>query len=98
MCCSARGPSIFKGKNDFLGTLLSPRKQHMILPLLTPWRKSLTCHHAGLVKFIVWVFHSIFSSLGNSILNIIGTGEQNLIGQRISQCSSESRSYRYAAP
>lgn len=36
--------------------------------------------HDGLVKFIVWVLHSIFSSLGNSISNIIGTGEQNTIG------------------
>lgn len=52
--------------------------------------------HAGLVKFILWVLYSIFSSLGNSILNVIGIEEQNTTGQRISLCSSESR--RYTAP
>lgn len=92
------GQAFLRGDNNLSGTLFSPRKQCMILPLLTPWRKSHACHHAGLVKFIVWVLHSIFSSLGNSILNIIGTGEQNITGQRISLCSCESRRYMCTAP
>lgn len=54
--------------------------------------------HAGLVKFILWVLYSIFSSLGNSVLNVIGIEEQNTTGQRISLCSSESGRYPYTAP
>lgn len=42
-------------------------------------------------NLLCWVLHGIFSSLGNSILNINDIKEQNTIGQTRSLCSSESR-------
>lgn len=50
-------------------------------------------------NLLCWVLHSIFSSLGNGILNINHIKEQNTIGQTRSFCSSESwRDLLYAAP
>lgn len=52
--------------------------------------------HVIMLAFILWnllcwVLHSIFSSLGKSVLNINHIKEQNTIGQTKSFYSSESR-------